>query len=138
MQSLPPKLESSRAWRSGVACFLAACLVIAAMLFVFDPAQHSFYPRCTLKALTGLDCPGCGGLRATHQLLHGNVAAAFRLNPLFVTLGPIAAAWLLWSGARGIRRREFPQLRIAPRVAWLLFAIAIAFSILRNLPAGAH
>ena len=134
MQPLPPKLESSRAWRSGLAWLLAACVVIAAVLFLFDPAQHSFYPRCTLKALTGLDCPGCGGLRATHQLLHGNIAAAFRLNPLLVTLGPLAGAWLLRAGARGIRRREFPQLRIAPPVAWLLFAGALAFSIFRNLP----
>lgn len=136
MPSLPPKLESARAWRSGFAWLLAAGVVLVAVLFVFDPAQHSFYPRCTLKALTGLDCPGCGGLRATHQLLHGNIAAAFRLNPLFVTLGPLAAAWLVCLGARGIRRREIPQLRLPPPIAVLLFVVALAFTILRNLPAA--
>ena len=68
--------------------FLAA----AAVLFFFDPATAGFYPPCLFKTIFGAQCPGCGSLRAMHQLLHGNFAAAWALNkPLLVAL-PLAAA----------------------------------------------
>src|SRR5687767_5236276 len=72
----------------------AAAAMAGVLLFFFNPAEHAFYPRCFLKMTTGLDCPGCGGLRATHQLLHGKVREAFALNPLFVVGLPIAAILL--------------------------------------------
>ncbi|GDY19059.1 membrane protein [Verrucomicrobiota bacterium] len=111
-------------------------MVSVVVLFAFDPAQYSFYPRCTIKLLTGLDCPGCGGLRATHQLLHGQVLAAFRLNPLFVTLAPLAAAWLVWAAVQSFRRRTVPEFPLTPRRVWLLVAVTLGFSVLRNLPGG--
>jgi hypothetical protein len=67
-------------------------VILAAALFFFDPATHSFYPPCLFKTIFGAQCPGCGSLRAMHELLHGNVAAAWALNkPLLVAL-PLAAA----------------------------------------------
>src|SRR5689334_2220232 len=72
----------------GVLVVAGAALV---SLYFFNPTEHGFFPRCLLHSLTGLDCPGCGGLRATHQLLHGNFIAALRLNPLFIALLPVGA-----------------------------------------------
>ena len=57
-----------------LALFALASLLL---LFLFDPSTHAFYPPCPLHALTGLDCPTCGGLRAAHLLLHGHLRAAF-------------------------------------------------------------
>src|SRR5207245_10112823 len=54
------------------------------LLYLFDPSQHAFYPRCQFHALTGLYCPGCGSLRAMHQLLLGHIPTAFHLNALFL------------------------------------------------------
>jgi len=70
------------------------------LLFCYPPDQYSFYPRCLFHSLTGLQCPGCGGLRATHYLLHGDVASAFRLNQLFVLLLPFM---LLFSVGRLVK-----------------------------------
>lgn len=39
-------------------------------------------PLCPFKSLTGLPCPGCGGLRAANALLHGNILGAIYTNPL--------------------------------------------------------
>src|SRR5687767_1756229 len=75
-----------------------AVAAAAALLYIFDPASTPFYPACPLRALTGLMCPLCGGLRAAHALLHGRVFEALALNPfLFVagTLGP--AVPLRWT-----------------------------------------
>src|SRR5258708_14586762 len=50
------------------------------VLFSFSPTEHGFYPLCQFHALTGLQCPGCGGTPALYQLLHLHWAAAVRLN----------------------------------------------------------
>ena len=42
--------------------------------------------------LTGLACPGCGSLRALHQLTHGHFGEALRLNPMLV----MALPFLFW------------------------------------------
>ncbi len=108
----------------------------AAMLYFFPPEQYRLYPRCLLYSWTGWQCPGCGGLRATHQLLHGNFAAAFQLNPLFVLLLPALA---LLPGAHWLKRATgrdwLPPLR-RPFWLWLLLALVVAFTLARNLPFG--
>ena len=102
-------------------------------LYFMDPARHEIYP-CMFHATTGLNCPGCGGLRATHQLLHGHLGAAWLLNPLAVLLVP-AYVLLACHTASGLVRGH--GLRCAtPRPAAIgsgLGAI-ILFGILRNLP----
>jgi hypothetical protein len=62
------------------------------VLFAFDPATAGFYPPCLFRTFLGARCPGCGSLRAAHQLLHGNFSAAWALNPTLMVVGPLAAA----------------------------------------------
>ena len=47
------------------------------VVYFFDPRNPGPYPICPFFGLTGCYCPGCGTLRALHQLLHGNPVAAF-------------------------------------------------------------
>lgn len=102
-------------------------LFCAALLFYFNPAQHSFYPRCAFYQITGWQCSGCGGLRAAHQLLHGQVVEALRLNALAVLALPLAV-WFLWRnwarGGAGVRARW----------VWLFLAVLVVFGVVRNLP----
>ena len=106
----------------------------AAVLFWFDPVQYAFYPACQLHKVTGWLCPGCGSLRALHQLLHGHFVTAFRYNPMLITLLPI----LGWYGARFLRQisRGKPAAPIAvrPRWLWVLLGLGLMFAILRNVP----
>ena len=113
---------------------LAVALAGGTALFLLDPSQHGFYPRCFLKMATGLDCPGCGGLRATHQLLHGHFSAAFSLNPLFIAALPFTA--LLFARALHERctGRRWPRLVQLSTAVWIGGGIVIAFGVLRNLP----
>ncbi len=78
--------------RAGVGGTPATLLLpAAAVLFFFDPATAGFYPPCLFKTIFGAQCPGCGSLRAMHQLLHVNLAAAWALNKPIVVGLPLAA-----------------------------------------------
>ena len=81
-----------------------ALILGGTVLYFFDPATAGFYPACLFRLVTGIPCPGCGSLRAMHQLLHGHFAAAFALNPLLVLGLLVAAAFAFINGrptARG-------------------------------------
>jgi hypothetical protein len=48
----------------------------------------------------GAPCPGCGSLRAAHQLLHGHFQEAWALNPTLMIVGPLGAALTLFTFLR--------------------------------------
>jgi hypothetical protein len=104
------------------------------VLFFFDPAQHAFYPRCLWHSMTGLACPGCGSLRALHQLLHGHLGAALHLNPLLVLASPL----LFWLIAGKIIGRgagiSAPTALTRPPWPWILLSVVLLFGVVRNLP----
>jgi hypothetical protein len=69
-----------------------------------------------------------------HQLTHGNLAAAWRLNPLAVALLPAG----LWLGLRELAwqacGKKWPGLVMRPFFRWALLVVLVLFGIVRNLP----
>lgn len=101
-------------------------------LFFCDPARMAIYPVCMFHRLTGLECPGCGGLRAMHQLLHGHLVAAFHLNAFLVLSLPLVAGWglqMIWCEIKGRQ-----PMTIRPAWVWVYLAAWFAFGVLRDLP----
>lgn len=129
----PPKLSRRTRAASWPAAFLAVGLASAGVLYAVNPADHALYPTCWLYATTGLLCPGCRGLRATHQLLHGNLTIAWALNPLAVLLVPLYA----WFGVHAVlcivRGHGLPSLLPRSAIVWLGLASVLLFAIVRNL-----
>lgn len=131
----PPRLGSggrrTRLWWPWVALAVLAAGV-AALLYFFNPGQYSFYPFCVFHRVTGWECPGCGGLRAAHQLLHGHIATAFKYNPLVVAAAPVVLVWAVrrWFKGPG----EPVSHLIMARRAWVAFCVLVLFWIVRNLP----
>ena len=127
---------SPQCWKPQSGWILVAALLAAAcaVLYVFDPSRHAFYPRCPLHEWTGLACPGCGSLRAMHQLLHGHLRAAFAFNPLLVSILP----FILWQMGerlyRGWRGKEPRELFPSAWSGWAAFVVVLGFAVLRNLP----
>nr|WP_274387804.1 DUF2752 domain-containing protein [Salsipaludibacter albus] len=92
---------------------------------------------CPFHAVTGLWCPGCGGLRAIGDLTHGDVGAAVSSNVLAVVLvAVLAVAFAAWVGRRW-RGVEDRMIVLSNR--WSIGAIVLLalFTVVRNLPAGA-
>lgn len=111
----------------------AVSLLAASLLFWFDPSRFHFYPLCLFHSATGLWCPGCGSLRALHQLLRGHVVAAFHFNPLLL----ICLPFFLWYAAARVNRRRkgLPMAGLVrPLWFWLFLAAAVVFGVMRNLP----
>jgi len=129
---LPPLI---RPRRTTARLLLAAAFLLGVMvvLFLFNPSENAFYPRCGLYLTTGLYCPGCGGLRSMHQLSRGHLVEALRCNALAVIAFPFAAVWTVRLGWRELR--GLPWRPISLPLPWLniLLGVLIAFSILRNL-----
>jgi hypothetical protein len=125
----PPIISEHNKSKSHLWLWMVSSVVIilAAIVFAFDPQRSGFYPICVFKKTTGWSCPACGCLRASHQLLHGHVVKAFYLNALFVIALPIAALLAVQAVLR--KRIINPSY-----VGWSLLVAFVLFGIARNLP----
>ena len=105
------------------------------VLYRFDPTKVSFYPRCMFHDLTGLNCPGCGTLRGLHQLLHGHLITALHYNALTIIALPFLCYYFLSELLKRVKGKGLPNIFKSPVWGWVLVGTAIAFWILRNIPA---
>jgi len=117
-----------------LAAMLAAGALALVALRFFDPATSGIFPPCPLHFLTGWYCPGCGSLRAIHQLLHGNLRAAWAFNPLSVLLFPFVIYGMASYLSFELRGRYLPRVFLPAVWIRALCAVIILFGIVRNLP----
>jgi Protein of unknown function (DUF2752) len=113
----------------------AAGVALLAWTYVslVDPNIAGRYPVCPLRALTGLDCPFCGGTRAAHALAHGDVAAALDHNLLVTLAIPVAVVlWVRWAWRQW--RGQPTSVTVDSRLALALIGVLVAFMVIRNLP----
>ncbi|MGW2822601.1 DUF2752 domain-containing protein [Streptomyces sp. NPDC001443] len=117
----------------------AGLLAAVAGAFVYvgavDPNEPGHYPVCPLLRLTGIYCPGCGGLRSAHAFVHGDLVTALQDNAAAV-LGYLgfAVLWTVWV-VRAARGRPL-RIDLGPAHLWTLGVSLLVFSVVRNLPFG--
>jgi hypothetical protein len=68
-------------------------LLLLYFLYIFKRLP---YIPCVFKSLTGYPCPTCGSTRVLLDLLHFNIAAAFRWNPLIFLAVVMFVAWVAY------------------------------------------
>ncbi|WP_028658780.1 DUF2752 domain-containing protein [Nocardioides insulae] len=133
-----PAARSASRWRRVRAPFLVigGLSAATAALHLRDPHQQGSWGFCP-TSLIGLDCPGCGGLRAVNDLTNGQVVAAMSSN-LVVTLAiPLVtiflAVWFLdrW---RGVAPRRPVSAKTWVRLQYAAVAVLFLFMAVRNLP----
>ena len=120
--------------RVGYVALIALGFAGVAVLYTFDPRNPGTYPICPFLGLTGFHCPGCGTLRALHQLLHGNVVAALGYNPLTFLSLPFIAYSFTDGAMRAFRIKNLRRVFIPHQYIWALFMAVVAFWLLRNVP----
>ncbi|MFE6284000.1 DUF2752 domain-containing protein [Streptomyces sp. NPDC057877] len=131
-----PPAAGSVAGRLAVpAGMLAAIAAAFAYVGAVDPNEPGHYPACPLLQYTGLYCPGCGGLRSAHAVVHGDFAAALQANAVAVAgYAVFAVAWAVWM-VRAARGRP-PRVELRSVHLWALGTLLLVFTVVRNLPFG--
>lgn len=133
----PADARAVRVRRGMIGAGAVAGAGVVALLVLVPPGQTPGagpYPACPFKALTGLDCPFCGGLRGTHELLTGNLAGAGDQNILIPMLAVLAlgiTSLTLWR-----HRNDQPAIDWEPvlrRVGPFVVAFIAVFWVARNL-----
>ncbi|MHB1137402.1 MAG: DUF2752 domain-containing protein [Microthrixaceae bacterium] len=129
--SAPDDRSGAPSWRKPLLAGVAAAAGCVAIVAV-DPTDTGV-PICWSQGLFGVDCPLCGGLRATNTLLRGDLLAAADHNVIVaVGLPIVAVVWVVWVLAQ-VAGRPFRLPRV-PRSLLAVTAVAVlAFTIGRNV-----
>src|SRR5690348_11769718 len=139
MTTVQPATSAVRWRRAQAPLLLAAAVLLACLaLHLRDPHQPGSWGFCPWLVLTGLDCPGCGGLRAVNDLTNGDLVGAASSNLLVVCAIPVAGALCVrWvrNAWRGIPSLTDPRRALGWCAA--LLVLSVAFAVVRNLPFGA-
>lgn len=112
----------------------AIILGVIALAYIyshFNPSKY-FFPRCPFLMITGYKCPGCGSQRAIYALFHMDIATAFSLNAMLVTLIPVVIVYALVEALR----KKYPEVYTNmhhPVIIWFLFGMIIGWGVLRNM-----
>jgi hypothetical protein len=119
---------------SAVTVALACAFGIGAAMFIAERIAHGAmpFPRCTLKWLTDVPCPGCGGTRSLAMLAHGEWSTALAMNPLIVlaaAVGIISVPLTLLDGAlcEGKGARSFARWSQTPAL-WRTLVVALTLN----------
>ncbi|WP_416069923.1 DUF2752 domain-containing protein [Streptomyces sp. NRRL_ISP-5395] len=131
-----PAARAGRLRRLGTPVgILAAVTAAFGYVGTVDPNDPGHYPVCPLLRLTGVLCPGCGGLRSAHAFITGDLGTALSANAI-ATVGYVlfAAVWVLWL-TRAWRGQPL-RIALAPAWWWGVGAVLLIFTVVRNLPFG--
>ncbi|MGW0363451.1 DUF2752 domain-containing protein [Streptomyces sp. NPDC002990] len=132
----PPGRPSRARRLAAPALILAGAASAFAYVGAVDPNEPGHYPVCPLLSLTGILCPGCGGLRSAHAFAQGDLITAIGANALAVAgyfvFAVFMALWLVRAFRGG------PPPRFAPKRPywWAIGAVALVFAVIRNFSFG--
>jgi hypothetical protein len=94
----------------------------------------TWLPICPLRAMTGLDCPGCGMTRSVRALTQGDLGLAADHNLLLVVGLPLLIVlWALWLG-RTLGLTQARLLTWQRSTVITLITVFVGFWVLRELP----
>lgn len=123
---------------------ILALLIVIIIPLIIIGFYHTFYKiedtnwinQCTIHRFTGLECPGCGGQRSLHLLLHGDIEQALHYNAFFVISLPFLAYFYIMAVRVYILKQKSCQKSFIFS-SWFGFGLltfVILFFILRNIP----
>ena len=115
--------------------FLLAIVIGGIALALRHPGEYEGLPPCPSWAV-GVTCPGCGSMRASHFLLNGDLAQAWRHNPAMLILGVPVMGIVSAQCLRLVAGRQPLWFRGAPAwLGWGIVVLVLLYFAARNIPA---
>lgn len=109
---------------------LAALVII--LYFIIKAVIWNSILVCPFHSITGLYCPGCGGIRSISFLVQGNIPAALKCN-LLVVLSLITFPVLLIFVSKKIKKALSYGSDFNIKTMVLILAITLIFTVIRNI-----
>ena len=108
---------------SGIILFFGIKLILWNGIFV-----------CPFHSVTGLSCPGCGGMRSIRHLINGDILDAARCNilvPVFILMSvPLVFTTFYLVN----RNKENPVYNSSIKYLIPVLVLLLVFTVLRNIP----
>ena len=141
MQTMHVNLSANFFKRAGrMAILLLVPVVVLAgflYIFLFDPEKNgALFMPCPIHAVTGFYCPADGNTRALRALVYLDIPKMLRNNLLFPFFF-LLLAWLLVGEYLHLlmkRRVLWLPKQIKLRWIWMMIAVTVLFTVLRNIP----
>ena len=113
---------------------IAATAFVLTLLYLFNPVETAYSPKCIFHVMTGLNCPGCGMQRFLHAFMHGNFLEAIQYNYILIFLIP----YLLFFGTErfllsGERQERWKTIIEGRAMTIILMIIVPSWFIIRNV-----
>lgn len=92
----------------------------------------SYLPGCFVYKYLHLYCPGCGNTRSITALLHGDLAASLRYNPIPILMLLLTVLAYLEYASTSFGK----PIKLLPRKLWfylVLIILMVIYFILRNI-----
>ena len=113
---------------------IAAAGVVLTLLYLFNPVETAYTPKCIFHVMTGLNCPGCGMQRFLHAFMHGNFLEAIHYNYMLIVLIPYMFFFgierFILIGERQERWKNIIEGRI---MTTIMIILAPSWFIIRNI-----
>lgn len=111
-------------------------IIIISLYYFYNEADSEWSMQCTFHQVTGLQCPGCGGQRALHYMLHGELFTALRYNALFVIFTPFFIyLYVILVEVYGLKQQLYlNNFFFSGKFGWVVLILTMSFFILRNIP----
>ncbi|WP_071592908.1 DUF2752 domain-containing protein [Pleurocapsa sp. PCC 7319] len=124
---------STKTYQLAAICALST--LIFQILYNFNPADpNKIYPPSLSREWGGFYCPGCGMLRALHQLLHGNWQSALRFNPLLIICLPYLIYWITPYFVKYFYRINLYTIHYKNLQIIVTILVILVYGVLRNIP----
>lgn len=121
----------NKKFKAAVIIFITAVSILT--LYLLNPAEYTYHPPCYLYLITGKLCPGCGGMRGMHHLLHGRFLDALHFNLMLLFAVPIGLYYLLSQFSILFFDKAFPDIISKKYIFYPILVIALLYWILRNI-----
>ncbi len=110
-------------------------LVLLVIIYkIYNPAEYTYFPKCSFKELTGYKCPGCGSQRAIHALLNFKFSNAIKQNILLVLAMPYVALGFFLDSIKNPNSKilAWRKLLFGTKAIFIILILIVSFWIWRN------